>query len=74
MESSPDLRERVVAELGRRMGDLPAVSKQSGVPYDTVLRIKNCEGDVLYSNIRKLADYFGYDVVSADQAAAQAPG
>jgi predicted transcriptional regulator len=52
-----DLLDRVVAELERRHGDLRRVADQSGVPYDTVLRVKNRENDPTYSRIKRLADY-----------------
>lgn len=57
MRHQTDLLARVVAELESRKGDLPKVAKESGVPYDTVLRIKNQESDPGYSKVRKLADY-----------------
>lgn len=53
-----DLLEAVVAELERRKGSLTRVAEESGVPYDTVLRIKNREGDTGYSKVRTLYDYF----------------
>jgi len=40
------------------MGDLPKVSRATGIPYDTVLRIKNGEGDPGYSKVQRLAEYF----------------
>lgn len=58
-----DLLERVVAELNARTGSLRKVAVESGVPYDTVLRVKNRENDPMYSLVRKLADYlFGREV------------
>lgn len=38
------------------MGDLPAVAREAGLSYDTVLRIKNRENDPGYSKVRRLAD------------------
>jgi hypothetical protein len=52
-----DLLERVVGALEQRKGDLPRVARESGIPYDTVLRIKNRESDPGYSKVRRLADY-----------------
>jgi predicted transcriptional regulator len=52
-----DLLEQVVAELSRRTGELPRVAKESGLSYDTVLRIKNRENDPGYSKVRALAAY-----------------
>lgn len=57
MDHETDLLERVVAELDARRGDLPKVSRESGIPYDTVLRIKNRENDPGYSKVRALAQY-----------------
>lgn len=52
-----DLLSRVVTELRARSGTLRRVAAESGVAYDTVLRIKNGEGDPSYGRVRKLADY-----------------
>lgn len=60
-----DLLERVVAELQSRRGDLPKVARESGVPYDTVLRIKNRESDPGYSKVRALARYLFAGAVQA---------
>ena len=57
MSHETDLLARVVAELESRKGDLPKVARESGVPYDTVLRIKNRENDPGYSKVRALGDY-----------------
>lgn len=57
MPKQSDLLEAVVAELESRVGDLPKVAKESGVPYDTVLRIKNRENDPGYSKVRALYTY-----------------
>jgi DNA-binding phage protein len=46
------------------------IAKESGVAYDTVQRIKYRQGDPAYGKIRKLADYFGFDV-GPDAAAAE---
>lgn len=54
-----DLLDLVVAELVRRAGRLRQVATDSGVPYDTVLRIKNRENEPGYFKVRKLADYLG---------------
>jgi len=53
-----DLLQFVRAELSANKGDLPRVARQSGIAYDTILRIKNGEGDPGYSKVRRLADYF----------------
>lgn len=57
MQVESDILERVVAELNERTGDLPRVARESGVPYDTVLRIKNRENDPGYSKVRTLHRY-----------------
>lgn len=57
MNQETDLLNRVVAELEVRKGDLPKVARESGLSYDTVLRIKNRENDPGYSKVRTLADY-----------------
>ena len=68
MSQQSDLLEAVVAELERRKGDLLQVARDSGIPYDTVLRIKNRENDPGYSKVRALHDsLFG---VKSDPASA----
>lgn len=47
----------VVAELQRRAGELNRVARESGIPYDTVLRIKNRENDPGYSKVATLYRY-----------------
>lgn len=64
MSDVQDLLDAVRAELRSRVGELPRVARESGVPYDTVLRIKNCEGDPSYGRVRRLADYL-FERVSA---------
>lgn len=59
MSTHPDLLARVVAELHVRAGSLRTVAAESGVAYDTVLRIKNAENDPGYSKVRALAVYLG---------------
>jgi len=48
------VRDRLTANEG----SLTRVSRETGIAYDTVLRIKNGEGDPGYSKVRRLADYF----------------
>lgn len=57
-----DLLDRVVLELNERRGDLRAVADDTGIPYDTVLRIKNRENDPGYSKVRRLAEHLGIRV------------
>lgn len=49
----------VRAALEKRVGDLRVISAESGVAYDTVLRIKNREGDPGYSKVETLARHLG---------------
>jgi predicted transcriptional regulator len=53
-----DLLEFVRSELASSRGELPRVSRHTKIPYDTILRIKNGEGDPGYSKVQRLADYF----------------
>jgi hypothetical protein len=46
-------------ELEKRKGDIRRISSDTGLSYDTVLRIKNNEGDPGFSKIAVLADYLG---------------
>lgn len=39
------------------MGELTVVARETGMSYDTVMRIKNRENDPGYSKVRTLADY-----------------
>jgi transcriptional regulator with XRE-family HTH domain len=57
MDEQADLLKRVVAALEARKGDLLSVAKATGLSYDTVLRIKNGEGDPGYSKVATLAAY-----------------
>ena len=55
-----DLLNYVKARLDDNVGRLQDVARCTGLSYDTVLRIKNGEGDPGYSKIRLLGDFFGY--------------
>lgn len=57
MDQHSDPLSQVVAELERRVGDLPRVAKDCGLSYDTVLRIKNRENDPGYSKVQRLHQY-----------------
>ncbi len=57
MEQNTDPLAQVVAELERRVGELPRVAKDCGLSYDTVLRIKNRENDPGYSKVKALHSY-----------------
>jgi hypothetical protein len=54
MDEHDDPLDAVIAELEKRKGELPAVAKATGIPYDTVLRIKNRENDPGYSKVQTL--------------------
>jgi transcriptional regulator with XRE-family HTH domain len=47
------------AELERRKGDIRRISEQTGLSYDTVLRIKNGEGDPGFTKVAILAEHLG---------------
>jgi transcriptional regulator with XRE-family HTH domain len=54
-------------ELERRKGDIRRISSETGLSYDTVLRIKNGEGDPGFSKVAKLADYLGLETICKEQ-------
>jgi|JRYC01.1.fsa_nt_gb DNA-binding phage protein len=53
----PDLLQFVRAELERRRGDIRQIAQDTGLSYDTCLRIKNREGDPGYTKVQVLAEY-----------------
>lgn len=57
MDMHDDPLSMVVAELGRRQGDLQKVARECGLDYKTVLRIKNRENDPGYSKVQALHRY-----------------
>ena len=50
----PDPLELVRNELEARRGDLRKLAHECPMAYDTILRIKNREGDPGYEKVRKL--------------------
>lgn len=61
--------------LNDRKGDLRIVADGSGIAYDTVLRVKNREGDPGYSKIRTLAKYlFPADAPMPARSKSHQPG
>lgn len=54
-----DLLSGVRAALEKRVGELRSIAQESGVAYDTVLRIKNKEGDPGFSKVQTLAEFLG---------------
>ena len=57
MTTQPDTLSQVVAELERLKGDLARVARESGIPYDTVLRLKNRENDPGFSLVMRMHEY-----------------
>lgn len=47
--------------LERSVGRLRKLANQTGIAYDTLLRIKNAEGDPGYSKVLLLAQFFRAD-------------
>lgn len=67
MSNQVDLLDEVVWELNRRQGELVSIARESGIPYDTVLRIKRRENDPGYSKVAALHRYlFAEPRVKAD--------
>jgi transcriptional regulator with XRE-family HTH domain len=63
MESKSDLLDIVVSQLEARQGYLTRLADETGISYDTLLRIKNRENDPGYSKVQLLARHLG--IVSA---------
>lgn len=55
----PDLLLAVRSELESHVGELHQIAKSSGISYDTLLRIKNSEGDPGHSKVQTLARHLG---------------
>lgn len=68
-EPRMDMLDAVVAELGRRRGDLVRIAEDAGLSYDTVLRIRRRENDPGYSRVKRLAEVLGVDGAVAEQVA-----
>lgn len=49
-----DLLNSVRTSLSRDVGQLRIVAQATGIPYDTILRIKNGEGDPGYSKVQEI--------------------
>ena len=52
--TTENILEKVVAELSSRTGELRKVATESGIAYDTILRIKNREGDPGFGKVDAL--------------------
>lgn len=50
-------------ELDRRKGELRHIAGATGISYDTILRIKNGEGDPGFSKVAVVAEYLGIAVL-----------
>lgn len=59
------VRRRLEEDVGR----LRLVAEETGIPYDTVLRIKNGEGDPGFSKVHRLASYYAVGVRKPPKAA-----
>ena len=55
--SQINMLEKVVAALEARTGDLRKVAVETGIPYDTILRVKNRENDPAFSRVAILYAY-----------------
>ncbi len=53
-----DMLNCVKANLEMGVGQLRLVAQETEIPYDTILRIKNGEGDPGYSKVKTLFDYY----------------
>lgn len=60
-----DLLDIVVSELEARSGTITTIADETGISYDTLLRIKNRENDPGYSKVKTLAEYLGLAVAIA---------
>ena len=49
--------DKVVLELESRTGELRKVAIETGIPYDTILRVKNRENDPAFSRVAGLYTY-----------------
>lgn len=52
-----DILQYVRSELKARKGEIRRIAKETGVSYDTCLRIRDEEVDPGYSKVRQLADH-----------------
>jgi predicted transcriptional regulator len=57
-----DILRSVRKSLEDDTGRLRSVSEVTGIPYDTILRIKNGEGDPGYSKVKAVFDYYAAKV------------
>lgn len=59
-------------ELERRKGDIKRISDTTGLSYDTLLRMKNGEGDPGFSKVATLAEHFGWRVLQPPRSRKEA--
>lgn len=64
-----DLLSAVRRRLNNDTGRLRQVAAETEIPYDTILRIKNGEGDPGYSKVKILATHYGLPDVKTKAAA-----
>ena len=53
-----DTLDFVIERLKDSRGRLPRIEQDTGIPTDTLRRIRDRENDPGYSKVRRLADYF----------------
>jgi predicted transcriptional regulator len=58
MNKPTSMLEVVQAELRNRAGSIRRVASETGIPYDTLLRVKNGKNDPGYSLVLKLYEFF----------------
>lgn len=54
---SYDMLGAVVAELKDRAGQIRRIAAETGISYDTVLRVKNEENNPSYNLVKRLHDH-----------------
>jgi transcriptional regulator with XRE-family HTH domain len=57
MKQDVDLLDAVRAELHERHGSLRRLAAATEISYDTLLRVKNGEGNPSYAVVKRLADH-----------------
>lgn len=70
MKQHPDLLAEVVQELNQRQGSIATIARETGISYDTVLRIKRQENDPGYSLVAALHRHLFGSEVGAQKAGA----
>jgi predicted transcriptional regulator len=68
-----DLLTIIRNHLESDVGQLRRVAEETGIPYDTILRIKNGEGDPGYSKVQALTLYYAQKIELGAGETAPAP-